>query len=342
MNVMITLLLLQFFLVVLLPFCSASTGSHVQVSIGGATYQHGAEVDLPEASPVYATPAPAPQVYHTPAPVYNTPAPVYHSPAPVYNTPVYHTEAPKYVRPAVTYTNPAPVYQTVQYQPAPKYNTQKQNCSVVDEVVKAKVCTPAFETKCSMTEVKVKVITDKEQCQDITRTVCTSSDEVVENKICVYSYEKQSESTVAKTVSVTYAKECKNQKVTVCQPAQSYGYNSYGQQYCKEEYQKTCYNVPKVEPKEEKVSVVYPSPVKSCSEKSITVPRVSCEDIVENKCITVPDVKDETEKVEKCEVALAEPSCQYVSLTLPKQVCVGLVYGHAVELTAEQYHAKVL
>merc|ERR1711874_116364 len=74
-----------------------------------------------------------------------------------------------------------------------------------------------------MGDLTVKTIVDKEQCQDITRTVCTVSGEVVENNICVYSYEKQSESTVATTVKVTYAKECSKQYVTVCQPGRGYG-----------------------------------------------------------------------------------------------------------------------
>merc|ERR1711874_427958 len=187
-----------------------------------------------------------PATYHTPAPVYHTPAPVYHTPAPVYH------------RPAT-------------YHAAPVYHTPKQNCSVVDEVAKVKVCTPAFERKCSSVDLTVKTIVDKEQCQDITRTVCTVSDEVVESNICVYSYEKQSESTVATTVKVTYAKEC-------------------SKQYCKQQPQNTCYNVPKVTKAEKKVSVVFPSPVKSCTNKPISVPRVSCEDLIENKCITVPDV----------------------------------------------------
>jgi len=311
-------------LMTILPaLCSAQ--SHVQVSLGGTTYAHGAKVELPAASPVYSS-APAPATYHTPAPVYHTPAPVYHTPAPV-----YHTPAPVYHRPAT-------------YHAAPVYHTPKQNCSVVDEVAKVKVCTPAFETKCSSVDLTVKTIVDKEQCQDITRTVCTVSDEVVENNICVYSYEKQSESTLATTVKVTYAKECSKQYVTVCQPGRGYGgyQQSYGQQYCKQQPQNTCYNVPKVTKAEKKVSVVFPSPVKSCTNKPISVPRVSCEDLIENKCITVPDVKDEVKSVEKCEVALAEPSCQYVSLTLPKQVCTELVYGHAKAITAQQYHAKVL
>jgi len=229
-----------------------------------------------------------------------------------------------------------------QYHTAPQYHTaKKQNCSVVDEVVKAKVCTPAFETKCESVDLKVKTVVDKEQCQDITRTVCTVSDEVIENKLCVYDYEKQSEQTVATTVKVTYAKECTSQKVTVCQPGQGYHYQSYGHQYCKEEPQYTCYNVPKVTPMEKKVSLIFPSPVKSCSDKPISLPRVSCEDLIENKCITVPDVKEEVKSVEKCEVSLAEPSCQYVDLTLPKQVCVDL-HGHTHALTAQQYHARVL
>jgi len=361
-------------LVALLPvLCSALTGNHVTVSIGGSTYQHGVKVDHPAQiqTPAYSAPAPVhhappPAVYHTPttyhtqAPVYPTAAPVYpkpatyHTTAPVYHTPtavyhkpatVYHKQATVYPKPATVYHKPVTVYHkpaTVYHQPTPQYHTPKQNCSVVDEVIKAKVCTPAFETKCTTVDVTVKAIVDKEQCQDITRTVCTTADEVIENNICVYSYEKQSEKTVATTVAVTYAKECTNQKVTVCQPSQGYSHQSYGQQYCKEDYQKTCYNVPKVTPVEKKVSVVFPSPVKSCSDKPITIPRVSCEDLIENKCITVPDVKDEIKKVEKCEVSLAEPSCQEVSLTLPKQVCTDLVYGHAQELTAHQYHAKVL
>jgi hypothetical protein len=146
-------------------------------------------------------------------------------------------------------------------------------------------------------DVKVKAIVDKKQCQDITRTVCTTADEVIDNKICVYLYEKQSEDTVAKTVNVTYAKECASQRVTVCQPSQGYSHKSYGHQYCEEEEQQTCYNAPKVTAVDKKVSVVFPSPIKSCSNKPITIPRFSCEDLIEKKCITVPDVEEKTEKV---------------------------------------------
>jgi len=86
------------------------------------------------------------------------------------------------------------------------------------------------------------------------------------------------------------------------------------------------------------VTVAYPEPVKTCVNKPILLPRVSCEDKVENKCITVPEVEDSTESVEKCITQLAAPACQKVELTLPKQVCVELVYGYAHD--PEPHHAK--
>ena len=211
----------------------------------------------------------------------------------------------------------------------------------MDEVLKTEVCTPAFETKCASIDLKVKVIIIKDQCHNITHTVCSAADEVIENKICVYSYERQLEEMVAKTVKVTYNKECSSQKVSVCQPVQSHSYQSYGQQYCKEEDQETCYNIPTVTPVDTKVSVIFPSPLKTCENKPISITRISCEDLIEEKCIKVPQIEEKTEKVEKCKVTLAKQSCQEISLTLPKQVCVGLVHGHAVDLTASEYHAKV-
>jgi len=381
------------------PLCTALAGSHVQVSIRGSSYSHGAKVEQSHPSlasvSAYTTAAPIihkqDTIYLTEAPSHPTDAPAHQNTASMYNSePLYHSKIkyntepqqntaleyhtepqdntepmdytqPQYHTQPLYYTQPKdptesqyytePQHHTqyhneLQYHTVQDYQTPKQNCSVIDEVVKAKVCTPALNTKCASVDFKVKSIIDKEQCQDITRTVCSSIEEVIENKICVYSHEKESKDTVAKTIEVTYAKECTTQRVTVCQPAQGHSYHSYGQpqQYCKEEDQETCYNVPKVTAVDTKVSVIYPSPIKTCSNKPITILKISCEDIVKEKCITVPDVKEETEKVEKCEVSLAEPKCQYIDLTLPKQVCVGLVYrlGHAVELTAKQYHAKVL
>ena len=63
-------------------------------------------------------------------------------------------------------------------------------------------------------------------------------------------------------------------------------------------------------------------------DKRISLPSWSCEDKVENRTITVPEVEDSWVLVEKCNTKLLPPVCQKVELTLPKQVCVELVYGY--------------
>ena len=55
----------------------------------------------------------------------------------------------------------------------------------------------------------------------------------------------------------------------------------------------------------------------------------------------VPETMDDIELVDKCETVLAAPSCQMVELTLPKQVCIELVYGHSYDVKEKEYHAKV-
>merc|ERR1712048_1168433 len=93
----------------------------------------------------------------------------------------------------------------------------------------------------------------------------------------------------------------------------------------------TAKTVPVVPPVDIPVEVKYPSPVKTCVDKPINLPVVSCEDLVEERTITVPSVEDSTVTVAKCVAGLGEPACQKVELTLPKQVCVELVYGYAHE-----------
>merc|ERR1712209_161500 len=181
------------------------------------------------------------------------------------------------------------------------------NCSVVDVVETAEVCTPAFETVCAPVELPVKRIVDKEQCYTVTRTVCSE------------------------TAEVTFIKECNVQMVTVCQPTPGYGYHSYGHNYCKEVAQETCYNSPVVTPVEPAVTVAYPEPIKTCVNKPISLIKVSCEDLSAEKCITVPEVEDDVETVDKCITQLGAPSCNTVELTLPKQVCKEINYGYAEE-----------
>merc|ERR1739848_591931 len=132
----------------------------------------------------------------------------------------------------------------------------------------------------------------------------------------------------AKTVEVTFEKQEKVQMVTVCQPGhQGYGGDghSYGHNYCKEVAQTTAYNIPVVTP------VDVPAPVKTCFDKPINLPVVTCADISEERTIQVPSVVDSEVTVAKCVAGLGAPACQKVELTLPKQVCVELVYGYAHE-----------
>merc|ERR1712121_300303 len=260
----------------------------------------------------------APVVHHA---VHAAPVIAHH--APVAPHAVHH--AVHHAAPA--YHKPAPVY----HKPHYGYEQPKHNCSVQDVVETAEVCTPALETVCNPIELAIKVIVDKEQCYPVTRTVCTESIEEIDNEICTYSYQQKTEATTAKTVEVTFEKQCDTQMVTVCQPTPGYGYHSYGHNYCKEVAQETCYNVPVVTPVEPAVEVAYPEPIKTCVNKPISLPRISCEDLSEEKCITVPEVQDDSETFDKCLTALAAPACQAVELTLPKQVCIEIVYGFAHE-----------
>jgi len=201
-------------------------------------------------------------------------------------------------------------------------------------VERAEVCTPAFKTMCSSVELDIKRVLDTEQCYTVTRTVCSESTQVIDNNICTYSYKERTEETTAKTAEVTFEKQCKTQMVTVCQPAQygyghAYGEHRYGENLCKEVAQETCYNVPVVTVVEPTVEVVLAEPIKTCVDKPISLPVISCEALSEERCITVPKVEDDTEVVDKCATVLADPDCQDVELTLPKQSCVELVYGYA-------------
>ena len=209
------------------------------------------------------------------------------------------------------------------------YEQPKHNCSVLDVVEIADVCTPALDTVCTPIELSRKSIKDVEQCYTVTRTVCTESTEEIDNEVCTYSYQPKTEATTAKTVEVSFKKECENMMVTVCQPNAGYGYHAYGHNYCKEVAQETCYNVPVLTVVEPAVDVIYPEPIKTCVNKPISLPRISCEDLSEEKCITVPEVEEVTETFEKCVTQLAAPSCQAVELTLPKQVCKEINYGYA-------------
>merc|ERR1712227_153621 len=292
-----------FALVALIPLCAArpDVAFTAFTNFGGASHavHHAAPHHAVHAAPVVAHHA----VHHAPVVAHHA---VHHAPA---------------------YGHPAPAYGHHGYA----YEAPKHNCSVVDVVETAEVCTPAFETVCAPVELPVKRIVDKEQCSTVTRTVCSESTEEIENEICTYSYQQKSEDTNAKTVEVTFIKECNVQMVTVCQPTPGYGYHSYGHNYCKEVAQETCYNTPVVTPVEPAVTVACPEPIKTCVNKPIDLPVISCEDLTAEKCITVPEVQEAIATVEKCITQLGAPSCSTVELTLPKQVCKEINYGYAEE-----------
>merc|ERR1712106_656786 len=293
--------------------------------------------------------ASGPLVAHAPAALHHAVhAPVHHAVhAPlvhaVHHAPIHHAVRHAPVHQAIHHApihhavHHAPVHHAVHHAPAyhqPQYGYEKpkHNCSVVDVVESAEVCTPAFETVCENIEIPTKIIVDMEQCYPVTRTVCTESVSVIDNEICTYSYQQKTEATTAKTVEVPYKKECETMMVTICQPTPGYGYHSYGHNYCKEVAQETCYNVPVVTPVEPAVEVAYPEPIKTCVNKPINLPRISCEDLTAEKCIIVPEVMDDIEVEEKCITQLAAPACQTVDLTLPKQVCKEINYGYAEDV----------
>merc|ERR1712018_878398 len=238
----------------------------------------------------------------------------------------YHA-APAYGHPAPAYGHHAPAYGGYGYE------EPKHNCTVRDVTEVAEVCTPALETVCNDVELAIKVIVDEEFTYTVTRTVCTEEIQEIDNEVCSYAYQKKEEATTAKTVEVTFEKQTDVQMVTVCQPGHhgygGYGHGGYGHNYCKEVAQETAYNVPVVTPVDVAVEVSYPEPIKTCVNKPISLPVVSCADLTEERTILVPKVEDATETVAKCVTQLAAPACQQIELTLPKQVCVELVYGYA-------------
>ena len=285
-------------------------------------------------------PAPAPAYGHPePTPAYGHPAPVHHAPTPAYGHPepiVHHAPAPAYGHPAPApaYGHPAPA--PAYGHPAP-YPEPTENCTVVDVIESAEVCTPTVEASCADVVLPIKIIVDIDFTYTITRTVCTESIQVVPQEVCTYKYEQKTEDTTAKTVEVTYEKVNNVQMITVCQAG---GYGPYGPtpHYCQEVAQETAYNVPIVTPVDVAVTVAYPEPQKVCVDKPISLPVVSCADITEEKTIKVPTVEDSEVTVPECKAQLGAPACQNVELTLPKQVCKELVYGHAHEAAEHPPH----
>jgi len=264
-----------------------------------------------------------PQIFH---------GAVHHS-APLAHAPPAHGYAQHAPVPGYGHPAPAPAYG----HPAPHYGPHPtHNCSVIDVVEVAETCTPTIAVECVNVALPVKLIEDIDFTYTVTRTVCTESIEVIPQEVCIYKYNQKTEDTTAKTVEVTFEKVTDVQMVTVCQPGPAGyghgGYGGYGHNYCKEVAQETAYNVPVVTPVDIDVTVAYPEPEKVCVDKPISLPVVQCNDISEERTIKVPTVVDSEVTVAKCIAKIGEPDCQTVELTLPKQRCIELAYGHAHEV----------
>ena len=207
---------------------------------------------------------------------------------------------------------------------APQIEYPKQNCSVSTLTLTGETCTPTFTQVCEDVSLVTKVVVDREQCYPVTRTVCTQQTVVVPNEICVYEYSPLSIETEAVTATVSYSTPCVTQIVTVCDP----GY-AYSEVHCKDVEQETCYNAPELEEDIQPRTVVVPEPQQVCQDKPIDLVIVECADITTDKCITVPEIQDEEVTLQVCKTELGEPDCNEVSLDLPKESCIDIVYGYA-------------
>ena len=98
---------------------------------------------------------------------------------------------------------------------------------------------------------------------------------------------------------------------------------------CKDVEQETCYNAPELVEAIQPVTVTVPEAEEVCEDKPLEVVRVSCEEVTSEKCVTVPEVELGEEVVEVCRPELAAPDCDTVSLDLPKEHCIEIVYGYA-------------
>ena len=158
--------------------------------------------------------------------------------------PDYSGETGEYERPerTVLHHRPYPPPPPPQYPgyhapaPPPLYSHRpSHNCSVEDELLTAEICTPTYTTSCGPVSVRGTKLAEREECLDITRTVCTAATTQQEVQICLVEYQPAVKQAEAITVEVKFAKECDKQMVTVCQPQPAYSAGTYHTvQHCKE------------------------------------------------------------------------------------------------------------
>merc|ERR1712179_780262 len=211
-------------------------------------------------------------------------------------------------------------------------------CDIHNTTQQAAICTPKLETNCSLLTVHSKAIEEREQCEDVVRTVCKITTAEIDNEVCTYSYHNQTESTIVRNVGVNFETVGNRNIDKVCrlaktphgldnrQPLDTFTY----------QYQNipstTWSKFPKVTPVENSVFVVFPKPIKTCVNKPISLPRITCELVTVRKCFTVPEVVVFSQGFEVCTTSLGAPSCNTVELTLPTQVCRQVPFTHKESL----------
>ena len=104
---------------------------------------------------------------------------------------------------------------------------------------------------------------------------------------------------------------------------------SYDEVKCKDVEQETCYNAPELVEEIQPVTNTVAEAEEVCESKPLEVVRVSCEDLTAEKCVTVPEVEEAEQEVEVCRQEIGAPKCDTVSLELPKEHCIEIVYGYA-------------
>jgi len=253
----------------------------------------------------------------------------------------------------------APAYAPAHHGYGYGYEEPKHNCSVKDVQEIGEVCVPVILTACSKTSLPIKIIEEVPFTYTVVTTVCTETIETVPQEVCNTEYSDKEEETTGKTVEVSFEKVEDVQMVTVCQPVAAYpaypapAYGGYGHphfgkrsadgpvahghgygygKHCKEVAQTTTYSVPKVTVVEPAVTVSYPVPSFPCEDKPIDLPVIQCADLEEERTIMIPTVVDSEVIIDKCVSTLGAPKCNGVELTLPKQVCKELNFGHTAEV----------
>lgn len=101
--------------------------------------------------------------------------------------------------------NPTPSPQSPYEKKSSGYKPQ-QNCTVLDEVLLAEICTPDVQITCKEETLMSNSIEEKEVCFDVAKTECKETTESVDTEICAYVYDEMEVAQPAKIIEVKFEK----------------------------------------------------------------------------------------------------------------------------------------